>query len=50
MLALKECPGCEKKYRPFYRDQNYCDKCRNGDNESGRTDGTFNGWSMGEDE
>ena len=28
MLTLKECPSCESKYRPFYRDQIYCDQCR----------------------
>lgn len=28
MLALKECPGCENKFRPFYREQIYCDECR----------------------
>jgi hypothetical protein len=43
MLALQVCPGCEKKYRPFYREQNYCDACRNGDNEYDRTDGTYVG-------
>lgn len=40
MLALKVCPGCEKKYRPFYGEQIYCDDCREGENDFGR-DGSF---------
>lgn len=41
-LSIKECPGCEKQFRPFYREQNYCDKCRNGQNEYDRDCGEFN--------
>lgn len=28
MLAIKECPSCEDKFRPFYMEQIYCDDCR----------------------
>lgn len=28
MLSLKECPSCDVKFRPFYREQIYCDQCR----------------------
>lgn len=43
---MRECPGCDKKFRPFYQQQVYCDKCRDGENEFDRDcdDLNFKAW------
>lgn len=27
-MSIEICPGCERKFQPFYEGQCYCERCR----------------------